>query len=202
MFRLSSLGAAACLAATMAVADASAGTITFDDLAPGAPAATLVAGAAGTLALSLNSAFGLVVGTGLETTSGANYLAVDDGGTGLFLAGDVLTLSFSSPISRLTLTAVATRASVGADTLTLAGGGAATSSGATPDGVLASGDEVFILTLLAPAPFTTATFSIGDGLASLHLDDITFDVVPAPGAAILFASGVILIGARRRKAGA
>lgn len=172
-------------------ASASAVTIDFDSLAPGTTVTTIEG-------VTFSSNIGccdLIVSTGLETTSGANYLGIDDGGTESFLGGDEITFDFDQAVLSLTLSVVAVFGLPDA-TFTLSGGGMSDISGA-PDLTLLSGDEVYILTIANPAGFTTATLSAALGLAAFNIDDIVFTPVPLPGALFLFLTGLCGVFGRR-----
>ena len=83
--------------------NAAAATIDFDGLAPGSTVTTIDG-----VTFGSNTGLDLIVSTGLETTSGANYLGVDDGFSESFLPGDEINFDFDMAITSLSITAVTT----------------------------------------------------------------------------------------------
>ncbi|MEO0880162.1 MAG: hypothetical protein AAFY22_10675 [Pseudomonadota bacterium] len=199
--RIKNTAIAICIAAAASFGVASATTTTvidFDDLAPGAVVSSIDG-----VTISSNIGLDLVVSTGLQTTSGDNYLGVDDGGTQSFLGLDEVTFDFDEAITSFSLTAVTTPF-LPAGALTLTGGGEFSVS-AAPDEILSSGDEVFILTIASLAPFMSATLSAASGVFAFNIDDIVFEtfidpeVVPVPGAALLFLTALMGAGFSARR---
>lgn len=183
------LGALLIAGAPLASA-ARAATIDFDSLAPGTAVTTLP----GVSFAFSDPGFGLIVSTGLETTSAPNYLGVDDGGSELFLPGDVVTLAFASPIGFLSASFVSTAFTPdGAFTLDVGASGSAVSG--SPTAILPSGDEVFALAVSSPTPFSSARLIASDiGVFSFNVDDIVFEParpVPEPGPLLLLLVGAV-----------
>jgi len=155
-------------------APAAAVTIDFDGLTPGTPVAVI-----GDVTFSIQPASaGLVVGTGLATTSGANYLAAGSG-DGSFLPGDVIQLTFATPVQAVALSVISSAgAAPGAFTLWTAAG---SDSSAAPDAMLGF-DEVHNLTVAPGTPFLVAELrAAAGGLFAFGVDDIDY-TVPEPNA--------------------
>ncbi len=167
------------LGVALAAGPSAAVTIDFDALAPGTPVATL-----GDVTFSVDPDVGLEVGTGLATTSGANYLASADG-DGSFLSGDVITLEFAVPVRSLSLAVVSTMGTApGAFTL-FSDAGMATSG--APDAFLGM-DEVFLLSIEPSAPIARAELrASAGGLFAFNPDDVTY-AVPEPGVALMLTA--------------
>lgn len=78
--------------------DARSLTIDFDDLSPGTIVGTIEG-----VTFTSNIGLPLTVSTGFDTTTGFNYLGVNDGGWELFFPNDVVTLTFDTPATSLTV---------------------------------------------------------------------------------------------------
>ena len=168
--------------------------IDFDNLSPGTQVTTI-----GTATFSSNIGLDLIVSTGFDTTSGLNYLGVDDGGFEVFFPGDIVTLVFSqlqaafslnvisspfTPAGAFNIEALASSLVVGSQT-----------SGAVPSTILPDGGEVFPITLAPSALFdeirlSTTTF----GLFSYNIDNVVAVPVPEPSTLSLFCVALALLG--------
>lgn len=183
----------------MAAGSAQAVTIDFDALTAGD-----VVTSVGGVGFSSNIAgYDLVVSDLHETTSGANSLGVDDGGTELFLKFDEVVLSFPDLVSSVSVSFVSVPGTDGTYSIDTASGSIV---GALPAStVLGGGSEVFTLTFASAVPFASAT--LGGPLAgvpSWNIDDIVFEFagVSEPAAAALAALGLLMLaGSRRRRSG-
>lgn len=186
-------------------------TIDFDAVAAGTtfPTGTGTGGVtfdyaiAGPSTLQVSDTFG--------TTSGANYLGLDNPDTAFYL-GDSFTINFGHTVHAVGLYVIAGGdAQAGDMTLSVAGGSVGNS--ATPDTLVSDG-QAFYLGLLETDPalgFTTATVSgvlSGQAFLAFTVDDITFDgattAVPEPGTQGLLLAGLAALfawrGANRRRA--
>ena len=171
-------------------------TIDFDSLSAG-EIVTVLEG----VTFSSNTGLDLVVSDQFDTTSGANYLGVDDGGFEVLFPGDIVTLDFATPVTSLTVHFISSPLTPGSafEISTLVGSAA---SGATPDIILGDGGEVFPVNFTSVEAFASAELlSPGAGLYSYNIDDISFTVVPLPTAMWLFASGLMVLGHSFRRHG-
>lgn len=172
--------------------------IDFDDVAAGTPIDTI-----GNVQFSFNNGLQLIASDTFDTSSGANALGVDDGGSQAFLEffGDVVTLSFDTPIVSLSVAFVSTPGTPdGTYSITTALGRAVSTS--PPDTVLGDGGEVFRLTFSSATPFGSAELSGDSGLDihSFNIDDIEFVLAqPVPAPPTIGALGLALLGARLRR---
>lgn len=179
----------ASLLVLLGVAPAAAVTVDFDDLTAGTPVSVL-----DDLTLSVDPAsVGLEVGTGLGTTSGANYLAAAMG-DGSFLSGDVIRLDFAAPVRSLSLAVISTMGTApGAFTLFSDAG---TNVSGAPDSFLGM-DEVYLLSIEPGTSFDHAELrAAAGGLFAFNVDDIVY-AVPEPGAPLVLAA-LVLAGRQRR----
>ena len=165
------------------------GTITFNH--------TIDDGFGGTLDLKVTDFF--------DTTSGNQYLGVDDGADEVFLDGDNFSMSFA-PTQAIGLFVIGSPGDAQAGDITLAGAGASVSNSGAPDLTLGDGGEAFFLGIIEPdltMPFSSASLStIGGGFFTYTVDDIiTGQPVPEPGTLALLCASVIglFIGHKRRK---
>lgn len=173
--------------ALLAGRSAPAVTIDFDKLAPGTVVTTLE----GVTFTFNDPSFDLVVATGFATTSPDNYLGVDDGLDDLFLPGDVLGMSFDSPLAALSL-AVVTSAGTPSGAFELYTPEGSVLNGATPDLLLGT-DEVYLLSVASAVPFSTAELrSDGAGLFSFNVDDVVTEL-PEPTTTLLLVNGCVAL---------
>lgn len=198
-----------------AIAGLTAINTDFDGIAPGTgyPPGSGPAGSGFTVGLtagSVSSGFNLpTVGSTFWTTSGTNYLGLDNPDTA-FESGDELVFSFLSPVRGFGLYVVGGRdlldIQAGAVTLTVDGATLAISS----IDYLASGngDYAFFLGFVTTdgSTFSSATLTVGDGsgVIPVTVDDVTLartpddgTRVPEPGTLLLVSTA---LGAAARRA--
>ena len=196
-----------------AISGWSAHTTDFEGEAVGStyPAGTGPAASGFTISLSpssVDAGFQLpAVGSGLWTTSGANYLGLDNADTALE-SGDILEFSFAAPVRAFGLFVIGGHdlvdIQVGGVRLTV--DGTTLASSATPVAVSGAGDYAFYLGFASTdgSSFSTATLSIGDGVSLLPVavDDVTLaspgNRVPEPGSLLLACSALGLAWVRAR----
>lgn len=145
------------------------------------------------------------------TTSGTNYLGLDNPDTAFYL-GDSFTINFGHTVHAIGLYVIAGNdAQAGDMTLSVAGGSVGNS--AIPDTLVSDG-QAFYLGLLETDPalgFTSATVTgvlSGQAFLAFTADDITFDgattAIPEPGTQGLLLAGLAALlalrGASRRHA--
>ena len=158
------------------------------------------------VSFSSNTGLGLIVSDIFDTTSGENYLGVNDGADEVFLGSfnDQIYLSFSQDVIGISVSFVGAPAnSVEYQIITPSG---MASSDDFADSILPDGGEVFGVSFSSLTAFTEATLTGISELASYNIDDIeiTFaEPVPEPGTVVLFLSGLAGIHAfrERRKKG-
>ena len=147
----------------------------------------------------------MIVSSGFDTTSGVNYLGIDDGGGEVFLSGDAFTMSFGATINAVGLFVIGSPGDVlGGDFELTAGAGSVFNAG-TPEATLGDGGEVFFLGLIDTVGFTSAMLEsfdpLQEGLFEFNVDDIvTAAAVPEPGTMALFGLGVLGMAVARRRA--
>ncbi|MBS0348421.1 MAG: PEP-CTERM sorting domain-containing protein [Proteobacteria bacterium] len=201
-----------------AIAGLTATTTNFDGLAPGTSYSpgSGPAGSGFTVGLtasSFSSGFNLpTVGNTFWTTSGANYLGLDNPDSA-FESGDELVFSFLSPVRGFGLYVVGGHdlldIQAGAVTLTVNGATVAISS----SDYLASGngDYAFFLGFATNdgSTFSSATLTVGDGsgVIPVTVDDVTLartrnggNAVPEPGTLLLVATAIGAASLRARRA--
>jgi len=191
-----------------AITGLSATTTNFDSLAPGTSYApgSGPAGSGFTVGLtagSISAGFNLpTVGNTFWTTSGANYLGLDNPDSA-FESGDELVFSFLSPVRGFGLYVVGGHdlldIQAGAVTLTVNGATVATPS--TDYLASGNGDYAFFLGFATDdgSTFSSATLTVGDGsgVIPVTVDDVTLartrnggNTVPEPGSLLLVATAI------------
>ena len=176
------------LAATTPTA---AGTITFDQLATGTIVDTLQG-----VSFDSNIGVDLIATTGFSTTSGVNYLGVDDGGFEVFLPGDVIELSFAQAVRTLSVNFISTP-NTPANVFGIQTQLGNVLNTSVPTTILPDGGEVFFVFIAEPIPFSTATLTTASsGVFSFNVDDIAF-AVDEPATITLFLSMLLAMRAYR-----
>ncbi|MCB1888696.1 MAG: hypothetical protein KDH20_13905 [Rhodocyclaceae bacterium] len=160
----------------------------------------------------------LVIGNQYVTTSGSNFLGVDDGFSEQFFNDDGLSLAFATPVNAIGLFVITPGGGAFAGDFTLAAAGTSVSNPLLPDQTLPTGDllvpedDAYFLGIIDPdAAFASALLSSLDpalGFVSFNVDDIVTasrggdepgGSVPAPGVLSLVAPGLAALLSRRRR---
>lgn len=167
-------------------------TLDFDDLVLGS-----VVSGIGPVTFTSNTGLPLVVSSRFETTSGTNYLGVDDGGFEVFFPGDVIRLEFVMAIRELKAAFVASPNAPGA-VFHIEAGSATADSALVPDFALSDGGEVYSvrLVLARPSTFAELRADVASDIYSFNVDDIVF-AVDEPGVFALLLIGVCVAALQR-----
>ena len=151
----------------------------------------------------------LIVSSGFDTTSGAQYLGVDDGGDEVFVPpGDLWEMRFA-PLRAFGLYLITSDPLFAGDVrLDTSAGAVENISYTDPDPyTLADGGIVYFLGIVSDTlPFTEARVRYGAGVEDFfvyNVDDITTvsaaaTPVPEPASLLLVTSGLAALWARRR----
>lgn len=199
-----------------AIAGLAATTTNFDGLAPGSsyPPGTGPAGSGFTVGLtagSFSSGFNLPsVGNNFWTTSGNNYLGLDNPDTA-FESGDELVFSFLSPVRGFGLYVVGGHdlLDLQAGMVTLTVGGTSLAISSTDYLASGNGDYAFFLgfTTTDGSTFSSARLTVGDGsgVIPVTVDDVTLartrgggNPVPEPGTLLLVTAAIGAVSLRAR----
>lgn len=142
----------------------------------------------------------ILVDNVFDTTSPNNYLGTDDG-SGAFVSGDGLTVTFDQTIRSVGLYVISADLVFADDFTITTNNGRSVGNTATPDVTLADGDAFFVGLIEDDfnLGFDSITLSSQDFGFLFNVDDITVSAVPLPAAVWLFASGLLgLAGISRR----
>ena len=136
------------------------------------------------------------------TTSGNNYLGLDDAGNyNLFIAGDVFSMTFANPVNALGMYFVSGDPLFAGDISLVTSAGNASNS-ATIDVTLTDGGLAYYIGLISDQAFSSASIQFDAGAVETFLysvDDITTTAVPLPTTFWLFGSGLLGLMASSRK---
>lgn len=137
------------------------------------------------------------------TTSGSNYLGLDDAGNfNLFIAGDSFTMTFDTPQNAIGLYLVSGDPLYAGDAIISTSVGSALNSDVVNID-LGDGGLAYYIGLTSDTAFSSATLQFdaaAEGAFLYSVDDITVSAVPVPAAVWLFGSGLIgLVGFSKRR---
>ena len=182
-------------------------TLNFDSMAAGTtiPGGGTVEGVTFTYALD---GYDILVDSGFSTTSGSNYIGVDDG-SGAFLFGDKFTMTFDQPVHAVGLYVIAEPdAALAGDFVLIAGAGSGfVSNAGVPAQFLTDGDAYFLGLIQNDTNpgFSKATLSPtfvpdpAEEWFAFTVDDITTAPIPLPPTVLLILSGVVILAGLRRR---
>lgn len=137
----------------------------------------------------------MMVASDFLTTSGNNYLGLDDAGNyNLFIAGDEFSISFVNPVYALGMYFISGDPLLSGDIQLVTDSGTATNSDVI-DITLGDGGLAYYIGLVSDTSFTSASIQFDPNAAGTFLysvDDITTSVsaVPVPATIWLFVSGL------------
>jgi hypothetical protein len=182
----------------------SASTQDFESLAAGTTIPS--GGTVGGITFSSLIGLDMIVSTGFDTTSGANYLGLDDGADEVFIALDLWEMGFSSPLQALGLYVVTSDA-LFADDIRLVTSAETAQNSDTEVAVLPDGGFVYFLGLVSATPFGSAQAEYGPGVTGdffvYNVDDITTVTagvrdVPEPSSIVLLPFAALVLAWIRR----
>lgn len=136
-----------------------------------------------------------------DTTSGQNYLGIDDPGNfDQFVAGQIFNLLLGGPFNALGMYFITGDPLLPGDIMLQTDVGTATTNGIA-DSILGDGSLVYFLGVVSP----DLTFGRGfvrfgegaDGAFLYNVDDIVIAKVPEPGTAFLVVLGLLILSHRR-----
>lgn len=144
----------------------------------------------------------MAVVSDFETTSGANYLGLDDpGNSNLFIAGDTFSLAFDSPVNAVGMYFVSGDPLFANDIELVTSAGSAF-NGDIVDVTFGDGGLAYYIGLISDQSFSSTSIAfnpLAEGAFLYSVDDITTAVVPLPAALWLFGSGFLGLLAVRKK---
>ncbi len=183
-------------AVLFSVVNSHALTIDFDAYSPGEPVTTIDG-----VDFSSNTGLGLIISTGFDTSSGFNYLGVDDGD--VFLGGEEIYLDFSEAYTYISVSFISAQWVYEGDFVITTDSGQAVNS-AIEDAVFDDGGYLYTVVFESDTAFTSATLSsYDDFLINFNVDDIILEreasAVPEPASALLIMVGLLGVAARSRK---
>jgi hypothetical protein len=172
-------------------------TETFEGVSAGDPVGTL-----GNITYSESVPGESLIGTDFySATSGSIMLGLDNFDEA-FLDGDVLTLTFASPVQALGFFVVTSDAALASEVLLTTAAGTAPNSD-TEEAILGDGGLAYFVGLVSDTSFSSATLEFADdGEVNFvyNVDDV-ITAVPEPGTLALLAAGLLVMssGNRRRR---
>jgi len=186
----------------------STATTDFESATPGIP---YLAGPGFTLSLSGPDApFNMpAVGNQFWTTSGTNYLGLDNSDTA-FETGDALTFNFTTPVQAFGLYVIG-GSDVGAGDVSLVSGAYSVSNGATADLTDGNGSYAYFLGFVSTDSNTFSSVTLNDltpdstRLLAINVDDVvlgsnpTSNAIPEPESTVLMCIGLLALAIRKKR---
>jgi hypothetical protein len=187
-------------------------TVSFEDLSVGTTIPS--GGTAGGITFTSSIGLDMIVSSGFTTTSGVNYLGIDDGADEVFLALDHWEMAFAAPLQALGLYFISSDPLFADDIRLVTSAGTAQNAGIENE-VLADGGLAYFVGVVSSTPFPNAEIRYGPGVTGTNfvytVDDIStvagVAAIPEPSGFVLAASVVGLTwqllrrAARRRRGG-
>jgi hypothetical protein len=187
-------------------------TVSFEDLSVGTTIPT--GSTAGGITFTSSIGLDMIVSSGFATTSGANYLGIDDGADEVFLALDEWEMAFAAPLQALGLYFISSDPLLEDDIRLVTSAETAQNAGVENE-VLTDGGLAYFVGIVSSTPFPSAQIRYGPGVTGINfiynVDDIStvagVTVIPEPSGFVLAASvvgftwQVLRRAARRRRRG-
>ena len=172
------------------------------------PAGTIIPNGSSIGGITFTSSIGLdlIVSAGFATTSGSNYLGVDDGGDEVFLPPtDLWEMSFGAPLNAIGLYLITSPDGLLAGDVRLETAAGVVVNAGTENSTLSDGGRVYFLGLVSGGPaFSNVQVRYGVGVVDnfvYNVDDITTvaaTAVAEPSSMWLASTGFAALWARRR----
>jgi len=140
----------------------------------------------------------LQIASGLDTTSGANFLGTDvDGNFNQITAGDLIDFTFDRPYNAFGFYFISADLIFPGDLLLVTAEGTASNS-AIPEQTFTDGGLAYFIGFHSDVPVLSVALSYGPdapaGSFFYIIDDVTVSVVPEPSSLALFGLGLSILG--------